>query len=104
VRTRRFPLIAARGRRTAGGVALLFARGVLLWIAVPLAACVWLASWPRLRRRNVGLATFVAWVDLNLIALLERTLLRPFFRVRADWVPWSALASVTHRIRWLDPV
>ena len=88
----------------ASGLTLLLVRGVLLWLVVPAATGVWLVLAILLRRRRVGLGRFLGWVDLNLIAALQRTALRPFFAARAPWTPWSEIELVTHRVRWLDPV
>jgi hypothetical protein len=56
---------------------LLVLRGVLLWLAVPLALVPWPAAWPFLRRRSVPFAQFLGWVYLNLVAGIERCVLRP---------------------------
>jgi hypothetical protein len=84
-------------------MALLLVRGVLLWAVVPAAFCVWMIVSLRPGRRRVGVGRFVGWVDLNLIAFLERGVLRPLFPTRAEWVGWSGMATVTHRVRLLDP-
>lgn len=81
-----------------GGLILLALRNVFLWIAVPLAMIVWLAIAPWMLRHKTGIGTFIGWVDLNLIALLERSLLRPFFAAPAAWVPVRQMASVRHRV------
>lgn len=47
-----------------------------------------------------GLA--LGWVDLNLVALLERTILRPLFRSPIQWTPRRAMPEVTHRVGALD--
>jgi len=85
------------------GVALLLVRGVLLWIVVPLAFVCWLLLAIPLHRRGVTLGKFLGWVDLNLVALLGRTILRPIVRTSKSWVPVSAMPEVTHRLRFLDP-
>jgi hypothetical protein len=85
------------------GVALLLARGVLLWIVVPLAFVCWLVLAIPLRRRGVTLGKFLGWVDLNLVALLGRTILRPIVRTPLDWVPVSGMPEVRHRLRAQDP-
>jgi len=95
--------MAPSHRSPVGGFVLLLVRGLLLWLVVPVAACVWLILAVHLRRR-VGLGQFIGWVDLNLIACLERGALRLFFPTPAKWIPWSELAHVTHRLRWRDPV
>jgi hypothetical protein len=85
------------------GAALLLVRGVLLWIVVPLAFVCWLLLAVVLRRRGVGLGKFLGWVDLNLVAFLGRTILRPIVRTPLRWVPVSEMAEVEHRLRAQDP-
>jgi hypothetical protein len=82
---------------------LLFLRGILLWLVVPVATISWLVLWIGLRRRGVSLGRFLGWVDLNLVAALSRTVLRPLFRNPARWVPVSDMPQVTHRVHPLDP-
>lgn len=85
------------------GVALLLVRGVLLWIVVPVAFVCWLVLAVALRRRGVTLGKFLGWVDLNLVAFLGRTILRPIVRTPLNWVPVSAMPEVRHRLRSQDP-
>jgi hypothetical protein len=87
-----------------GGLMLLFLRGILLWIVIPLAILAWLPAGYSLHRRGVSLGQFLGWVDLNLVACLERTILRPLFRAPLPWVPARSIAAVTHRVSWFDPV
>jgi len=82
---------------------LLLVRGVLLWVVVPVSAVVWLCLAIRLRRRGVGLGRFLGWVDLNLVAALQRTVLRPFFPSPLRWTRWREIETVTHRVGRLDP-
>jgi hypothetical protein len=86
-----------------GGFVLLLIRGILLWVVVPVATCVWLVVALRLRRRGVTLGRFLGWIDLNLVACLQRTILRPLFRAPRDWVPVDEMPKVTHRLRASDP-
>jgi hypothetical protein len=85
-------------------VLLLAVRGVLLWIVVPLGAVAWLLAAPSLRRRGIGVGRFLGWLDLNLVAALQRSVLRPLFDVPRAWTPWGAASSVEHRISRVDPV
>jgi hypothetical protein len=88
----------------AAGFVLLLVRGLLLWLLVPLALLVWVLGWPWWRHQGVSIGAFLGWLDLNLIALLQRTLLRPLFRAtRRPWVPVSEAHEVDHRIAFLDP-
>lgn len=97
--------MAARGKSAEApqtslpaGLSLLVMRGVLLWLVVPAAYLTWLpiSIWPR--RRGVNLGQFLGWVDLNLVACLQRTVLRPLFRAPIDWVPVRLMPGVTHRV------
>lgn len=91
-----------------GGIsvfALLVVRGLLLWIVIPVGFIAWLLfGWVL----GVGPGQFLGWVDLNLIAALQRVLVhsvngeRPMPRV--DFVPIGKLRSVRHRVSVLDPV
>ena len=86
------------------GLVLLSLRGVLLWIVVPIGSLSWVAFWPLMRRNRIGLAQFIGWVDLNLVAGLQRSILRPLVRHALPWTPVAALPGVTHRVGWIDPV
>ncbi len=86
------------------GLLLLAIRGALLWIVVPVAVVVWLGGAPWLLPRRVTLGVFLGWVDLNLLAFLERGLMRPLFRTRSPWSPVGEIAHTTHRIRFADPI
>ncbi len=85
-----------------GGLAALFIRGVLLWVGVPFATCGWLVIRVVRPGRGVRLGQFLGWIDLNLIACIQRTLIRPLVRSPAEWVPASAMTQVTHRLRAVD--
>jgi hypothetical protein len=91
------PLVAA-------GVTLLLLRGVLLWVLIPVATCVWMIIRTVGRHRQLGLGQFLGWADLNLAAGLQRTALRPLFASPARWTAWSEVGNVTHRVRLFDPV
>lgn len=87
-----------------GGLLVLFARGVLLWVVVPIASLVWVLVAIRLRRRGVTFGQYLGWVDVNLVAFLQRTLFRPVVRSRTPFVPPLEIPSVSHRLHPLDPV
>jgi hypothetical protein len=91
-----------RRNSIAGGLAVLFIRGVLLWVIVPFATCGWLIVWVGRRGRLVRLGQFLGWIDLNLIACIQRTVIRPLVRWPVDWVPASAMRQITHRLRVID--
>lgn len=82
---------------------LLFIRGVLLWLLVPLGFVVWVLGAVWLIGRGATLGKFLGWLDSNFIIILERTLLRPFFAEPTHpWVPFADIAGVTHRVGPLD--
>jgi hypothetical protein len=85
------------------GLVLLAVRGVLLWVLVPFAAIWWVAGWPLWHRRGVRLGQLIGWCDLNLIAAIQRSMLRPFTRSPAPWAPLKALPAVVHRVNLSDP-
>jgi hypothetical protein len=87
-----------------GGLAVLLIRGVLLWVVVPAATLVWPIVALRFRRRGVTFGRYLGWVDLNLIACLQRTMLRPLVRAPSDWVPAGQMPQVTHRLGATDPM
>ena len=82
-------------------LALLLARGILLWIIIPIGFALWLLvfSWTV----RLGLGEFLGWLDLNLIAALHRAMVRPFNGSRVEFVPARLIQTVTHRIRVVDP-
>ena len=83
-------------------LALLCLRGVLLWMVILLAVLAWLAVSVRLQRRGVKLGQFLGWSDLNLMAFLERTILRPLFCSPIQWTPMRVMPEVAHRVGALD--
>jgi len=95
-------------RSALGGIsvfALLVIRGLLLWIVIPTGFITWLLfGW----MLGAGLGQFLGWVDLNLIAALQRVVVHrsngewPMLRVA--FVPIGMLRSVRHRVSVLDPV
>ena len=82
-------------------LALLLARGILLWIIIPIGFTLWLLvfSWTV----RLGLGEFLGWLDLNLIAALHRAMVRPFNWSRVEFVPARLIQTVTHRIHVVDP-
>jgi len=84
------------------GLSLLVVRGLLLWIAIPLGVAGWLVLQPWLRVR-ITLGQFLGWIDINLLAGLERSVLRPLFRHPLPWIRVRDIGRVRHRIGKLDP-
>lgn len=91
-----------RGNSGFGWLVFLTIRGFLLWLVMPVSIVGWLLAFPRLHRRNVTPGQFLGWVDLNLAALLSRSVLRPLFRAPPPWVPLHVLPWVVHRVDLLD--
>ncbi len=85
-------------------LALLTVRGVLLWIVIPIVFLSWLVSWPHWHRKHIQLSQLLGWSDLNLVAAIERSILRPFVTSPAQWVSYSEISNVTHEIGLTDPV
>lgn len=86
------------------GLILLLIRGVVLWLLIPLVSLFWIFGWFYWRRRRVSLGQMLGWADINLIAAIQRGLLRPLIRYPSVWTPISELPTTTHRIRCIDPV
>jgi hypothetical protein len=86
------------------GVALLLVRGLLLWLVIPIASLVWIVLCVWLLRKGVGLGKFLGWVDLNLMAFLQRSILRPSVPSPVRWIPVRDMPEVKHRIRLVDPL
>lgn len=84
------------------GFVLLVLRGVFLWIVVPIGTVVWLFLGVTLRRRGVTLGQFLGWLDLNLVSMIERTVLRPWVPSPVAWTSAAELPKVKHRVRALD--
>lgn len=94
--------LRARNVSFVGGLTLLFLHGFLMWIVIPLAFFTWLPAWFWLHRRGASLGQFLGWVDLNLTACLERTILRPLFPAPLPWVPARSMVDIRHRVNPLD--
>jgi hypothetical protein len=89
-------------RRQAAELTLLGLRGLLLWLVIPLT----ILAWPMvaIAMRGVRLGALLGWVDLNLVAVLQRTILRPLFNHPASLIPTADLRYCSHRIHMFrDP-
>ena len=91
----RFPLFTA--------LALLLIRGVLLWVVIPIGLIWWVVGLPAWHQRGVRLRQFIGWLDLNLVAFIQRTVLRPLVRHPLVWVPVADIKNVRHFVRLSDP-
>ena len=64
----------------------------------------WVLGTPRLHQRRIKIGQFLGWIDVNLIALIQHSLLRPFQRDSAQ--PWPSareISRVVHRVGLMDP-
>jgi hypothetical protein len=92
--------LAREATGAVGVFAVLVTRGLLLWILIPLGFTLWLLvfSWTA----RVCLAAFIGWLDLNLLAALQRVLRFPgsgeLPMPRVEFVPLRRLQSVSHRV------
>jgi hypothetical protein len=94
------------GFAAVGVLALLVVRGLLLWILIPIGFVLWLLVFGWTAR--VGLGAFIGWLDLNLVAALQRVLIRPVSgqlpMPRVEFVPVRRVQSVSHRVHLVyDP-
>ena len=80
---------------------MLLVRGVALWLLVPIVVI----SYPVVRATGmqVSLGQALGWVDLNLIAVLQRAFTWRVFPEPVRFARWHEMPSVTHRIRAVDP-
>lgn len=85
------------------GMTLLVVRGALLYVLVPAGILAWIgySSWAL----RVNLGQWLGWLDLNMVAFLERVPLRPLFpEPTVRWWHAREIPDVTHRISVLDPL
>lgn len=83
---------------------LLAIRGVGLWIVVPLTAVLWVVLLSAMLPRGIGFRVLLGWGDLNVVALVQRSVLRWGFPNRQPWIPIGGIAATTHRVRFRDAV
>lgn len=81
---------------------LLLIRGLALWVVVPVGVLLWIVALPLSLMKRIPLGALLGWIDLNLLALIQRAL-RPWMHHLGRWVPVSQIRKVEHRIRWFDP-
>ena len=91
----------------AAGATLLFLclRGILLWLVIPIACCVWLVILVArliLHKPYLAVGKIVGWADLNLSAVLGQVLLRHLGH-RLPFISWSQVNQVNHRVHLVDP-
>jgi hypothetical protein len=87
------------------GLGLLFARGFLLWIEIPVMFLTWILGYPIWQyRRGVSLGQLIGWADLNVTAALKQSLFRPGFVTPLSFVPLRDATLFEHRVGLVDPV
>ena len=87
---------SSRDNPVVGLPLLIVIHGLLLWIVVPISVLAWLVTVAWTRR---PLGQFLGWVDVNLVWLLECTVLGPLFpRLTRDLVLARDMHTVKHRI------
>lgn len=85
------------------GLVLLIARGLLLWVVIPLMVVSWVLGRPYWRGKGASLGQLLGWADLNLIASLQRGPLRPLVTNPVAWRTVREVSNTTHRLRAVDP-
>jgi hypothetical protein len=87
------------------GLLVLIVRSFLLWVVIPLGFIAWVFFLPWLLKRGATLGQFLGWVDLNVVALLQRLMaVRVVDGREHPWLRAKEIPSVTHRIKWNAPV
>lgn len=91
-------------REAVGFFLLLCIRGAALWILWPIAFIVWMLRLPYAvaRSRQLRLGQVAGWFDRNLIALLERTIARPFTPEPSNFVAWEQAGEIERGPSFLE--
>jgi hypothetical protein len=76
--------------------------GLIMWITVPLSYVVTCSTLPIWRRRGASIAEVVGWIDLNVIALMFKTVARPLVITTPKWVSLEDAKSSGFRVSILD--
>jgi hypothetical protein len=99
------PVEPVEGRRNSvvGGLLVLVVRGVLLWIVMPVALVVWPFIRVSQRSARVTFGQYLGWVDLNLIACVQRIATPLLVRHPIAWTSARDMSEITHRLRATDP-
>jgi len=85
------------------GLLVLVVRGVLSWLVVPIALVAWPVVHLRQHTTGVTLGQYLGWIDLNLIACVQRVATPLLVRKPIPWTPSADISKVTHRLRATDP-
>jgi hypothetical protein len=87
------------------GLLVLIVRSFLLWVVIPLGFIAWGFFLPWLLKRGASLGQFLGWVDLNVVAMLQRVMAVRVVDGRVHpWLRAKEISNVTHRIKWNAPV
>ena len=63
----------------------------------------WVLGASRLHKRGIKIGQFLGWIDINLIALIQQSLLRRFYRNSAQpWLSAREISRVVHRVGLMD--
>ncbi|MFB6609017.1 hypothetical protein ACFCVO_01740 [Agromyces sp. NPDC056379] len=90
------PVLAPQTLNLPASLFLLTARGILLWVAVPIAFATWLIVFAWRIPAGVSLGECVGWFDLNLSAGL---ILAVTTKSSVRFVPWRDMPGQLHRVK-----
>lgn len=86
----------------AAGVILLSVRGILLWVVIPVATLLWAPIQLTYWDKRITVGQVIAWADINFIALIQHTILRPLNTKPLAWIPARELPNIKHRVKIID--
>ena len=92
------PELPARTLNLPASLFVLTARGILLWLIVPIAFTTWLFVFAWRIPSRVDLGECVGWFDLNLCAVLMLAVTSASF---VGFVPWRDMPGQMHRVKLL---
>ncbi|MGH2617240.1 MAG: hypothetical protein ACRDJC_18560 [Thermomicrobiales bacterium] len=90
------PALAPQTLSLPASLVLLTARGILLWLTVPIAFATWLIVFAWRLPARVSLGECVGWFDLNLSAVLMLALTSTS---TVRFVPWRDMPGQLHRVK-----
>ena len=80
----------------------LIVRVFLLWIVIPIGVLLWLLGWPYWRFKKVPISQLIGWLDLNLAALIHRTLLAKLVENPLRFRKWNEIATTRDQVHFTD--
>lgn len=73
----------------------LLARGLYLWVLVPVGAVAGVLVFPLLYRRGVAISQVITWLDCTMMAVFFHSVFRPLKNsTEVPWVPLSDLPKM----------